>query len=523
MSSTVAKRKGTGGRAARLAARASGVAAAENAIAPGMLGGNFLPLGAHDQQRIHHAALHILENVGVAGAIPSCIELVSAAGGRLNDQGRLCFPPPLVEDILAKACRRFTLHGHDPARSLDISGKRVHFGTGGAAVSVLSMSTNEYRQTRLADLYDLTRLIDKLEHIHLITRPVVAGDIADPRRLDLNTSYACMSGSTKPIGISFSHPSHVEEAVAMFDMALGGEGRFAEQPFCVGSNCFMVPPLKFAADSCACLETQVRLGMPVVLLAASQAGATAPAALAGAVTQAVAECLSGLVYVNLLSPGHPAFFGTWPLVSDLRTGAMSGGSGEQALLMAACAQMATFYDLPSSVAAGMTDSKLPDAQSGFEKGYSTTLAALAGASMVQESAGMQASLLGVTYEGFVIDNEMLGSVMRMVRGIEVTDESLSVETIAEVATGAGHYLGHPQTHALMMREYVYPQLSDRGTPDQWKAAGGTDIRQRARVKVQQVLSEHYPDHISEETDARIRAAFDIRLPRGFMVPGSDRW
>ena len=285
----------------------------------------------------------------------------------------------------------------------------------------------------------------------------------------------------------------------------------------------MVPPLRFAADACECLEAQVRHGMPVNLLSASQAGATAPAALAGAVTQAVAECLAGIAYVNLLSPGHPAFFGTWPFVSDLRTGAMSGGSGELALLMAACAQMARFYGIPSCVAAGMTDSKVPDAQSGFEKGYTATLAALAGASLIQESAGMQASLMGVSYEGFVIDNEMLGAVLRMVRGIEVSDETLSVDIIAEVTAGAGHYLGHQQTHALMLREYIYPKLSDRSSPDQWKASGATEIRQRARVKVQQVLSEHYPHHIDEKLDARIRETFDIRLPRAFMVPGNDRW
>ena len=115
------------------------------------------------------------------------------------------------------------------------------------------------------------------------------------------------------------------------------------------SCCFVVPPLKFAADACRCLEAAVRAGMPVLLLAAGQAGATSPAALAGAVVQEVAEVLAGLVYVNLISPGHPAIFGPWPFVSDLRTGAMSGGSGEQALLTAACAQMGQFYDLPTGV------------------------------------------------------------------------------------------------------------------------------------------------------------------------------
>ena len=168
--------------------------------------------------------------------------------------------------------------------------------------------------------------------------------------------------------------------------------------------------------------------MPVLLLSAGQAGATSPAAIAGSVVQAVAEVLAGLVYVNLLKPGHPAIFGTWPFVSDLRTGAMSGGSGEQAVLMAACGQMGRFYDLPTGVAAGMADAKLPDAQSGYEKGYTVTLAAHSGTNLVYESAGMHASLLGACLESYIIDNDMLGAINRTVRGIDVTDETLSIDT-----------------------------------------------------------------------------------------------
>ena len=136
------------------------------------------------------------------------------------------------------------------------------------------------------------------------------------------------------------------EAIAMLHKIAGGEEAWRARPFVSNSNCFVVPPLRFATESCLVMEEVVKGGMPVLLLSAGQAGATAPASIAGAVAQAVAEVLAGLVYVNAISRGHPAIFGTWPFVSDLRTGAMSGGSGEQALLSAACAQMSHFYDLP---------------------------------------------------------------------------------------------------------------------------------------------------------------------------------
>jgi len=185
--------------------------------------------------------------------------------------------------------------------------------------------------------------------------------------------------------------------------------------------------------------------------------------------------------------------------------------------MAACAQMAHFYDLTGGVAAGITDSKVPDKQAGAEKGYTTALVANSGANMIYESAGMQASLLGFSMEGAVIDNDVLGGVLRTVRGIEVTDETLSIEVMREVCTeGPGHFLGHGQTMALMESEYVYPTVGDRSSPKEWAEKGSPWILQQARAKTRSILDSHFPGHIDQALDARIRETFDIKLPRANM-------
>ncbi|MDE0665624.1 MAG: trimethylamine methyltransferase family protein, partial [Acidimicrobiaceae bacterium] len=337
-------------------------------------------------------------------------------------------------------------------------------------------------------------------------------DMEDARLLDLNTAYAAMAGTTKPIGTSWFDREHVYETVDMFDMALGGPGEFRKRPFVAANNTFVVPPLRFAEESARAMVAQVETGMPINLLSAGQAGATSPAALAGSLAQALAECLAALTGVNLLSPGHPCVMGMWPFVSDLRTGAMSGGSGEEGILNAAAAQLLNWIDLPSGVAAGMADSKIPDNQAGYEKGINVALAGQAGANLVYESAGMLASILSCSLEALVIDNDMLGSINRTVRGIEVNEETLSAQLIAEVIAGPGHFLGSPQTLELMQREYVYPEIGDRDTPDNWLDAGGKDARDRAHEHVQRVLAEHHPSHIAPDVDARIRAAFPIHLP-----------
>jgi trimethylamine--corrinoid protein Co-methyltransferase len=513
-----------GGRAARRELRATPIPAAEQAVRPGLAGGHYRPLGADDVVRIHRAALDVLERIGLSDAIPSCVQLVTDAGGRLSEDGRLLFPRALVEDVIAGAARHFVLHGADPRHDMEPWGKKVHFGTAGAAVHMVDIDTGAYRDSTLADLYDIARMVDALDHIHFCQRSVVCRDLSDPREMDLNTCYACVAGTAKHVGTSFVQPEHVAEALAMLHAIAGDEARWRARPSVSMSCCFVVPPLTFAEDASRCLEAAVRGGMPVLLLAAGQAGATSPAALAGAVVQQVAEVLAGLVYVNLLAPGHPAMFGTWPFVSDLRTGAMSGGSGEQAVLMAACAQMAHFYDLTGGVAAGMTDSKVPDAQAGYEKGYTKALAALAGANLIYEAAGMHASLLGFCLESLVIDNDLIGNVLRTVRGIEVTEDSLSLEAIREVCVGGpGHFLGHRQTLRLMQTEYVYPAVGDRTSPKEWIERGSTDVRQRAKVRTREILARHYAAHINPELDARLRERFPIRLPTTNMRPGNGRW
>lgn len=509
----------SGGREARRALRAAPLAEDVRPIRAGLEGGRFAPLEQNDLERIHEAVLTLLETVGFANAIPSCIEALTRVGATYDDDGRIRFPRALVLSTIKKAARNFTLYGHDPRHDMVIQSKRVHYGTAGAAVHLVDVEKREYRESLLQDIYDAARIVDGLDNIHFFQRPMVPRDIPDPLEMDLNTLYACVSGTSKHVGTSFTVRENVAPALEMLYEIAGGEANFRARPFVSNSNCFVVPPMKFAEDACGVLEACVDGGIPILLLSAGQAGATAPAAIAGAVVQAVAEVLAGLVYVNALKPGHPAIFGTWPFVSDLRTGAMSGGSAEQALLTAACAQMAQFYDLPGGSAAGMADSKLPDIQSGYEKGITNVMAGLSGLNLVYESAGMHASLLGFCLESLIIDNDMLGQCLRCVRGIEVTDEALSIATISEVCMkGPGHYLGNEQTLRLMQTEYFYPAIADRFSPKEWNEKGKPDILQRAIAEKRRILAERFPRHIPKSIDDKLRTRFGdlIHLPRSGM-------
>jgi trimethylamine--corrinoid protein Co-methyltransferase len=171
--------------------------------------------------------------------------------------------------------------------------------------------------------------------------------------------------------------------------------------------------------------------------------------------------------------------GCVPAQADLRSGAFVGGSAEFALLNAACAQIAQHLEVPLYNSSGISDSKVPDAQ-----------------------------------------DDVNGSIMRMLKGIEVTEESLSLDVIDEVCKGPGHFLGHAQTLALMNSEYLYPGLLDRDSRDDWERKGARDIREAARARARKVLAEHWPEVIPEDLDAEIRRRFEILLPRQAMRPAA---
>jgi trimethylamine--corrinoid protein Co-methyltransferase len=503
-----------GGRAARKALRAAPLDDAIKPIRPGLEGGSYNPLTAEDCDKINEAALTALEEIGLADAPPSGVEIMTKAGAQLGDDGRLRYPRALIEDMLAIAARDITLHARDPQYDLHLSGSKVHYGTAGAAVHMVDVEARDYRECTLQDLFDAAKITQTLDNVHFFQRPMVARDIEDNREMDLNTIYACTSGTTKHIGTSISEPQFTPDLIALLHMIAGGEAAWRARPFVSNSNCFVVPPMKFATESCETMEACIRAGMPVLLLSAGQAGATSPAPIAASIVQATAECLAGLVYVNALAPGHPAVFGTWPFVSDLRSGAMSGGSGEQALLTAGCAQMHRYYGLSGGAAAGIADAKLPDMQAGWEQATSNVMAGLSGLNMVYEAAGMHASLLGFCLESLILGDDLIGQALRCVRGIDVTPDSISIDVMREVCLeGPGHYLGHAQTLGLMQSEYVYPALGDRTSPKEWVEVGRPDLIKAATARKEQILgapsSAAFPDAI----DTAIRERFNIHLPK----------
>ena len=295
MSEVEAKVVRGGARAARRAARTAPLPDNLRPVRPGMPGGQYKPLSDADVLRIHHAALDVLENIGLADATPSGIEYMTKAGAKLTLHGSADFP--------ARAGRGHRGAGGAALRAAWLRTRSTTWSRGvRASISAppgrrctSSMPRRGCTATRPRRICTTSRASSTRSSICISTS--VRWCAARSRlalEMDINTAYASVSGTTKHVGTSWVQPQHVEASLEMFHLIAGGEDKWRARPFVSQSNCFVVPPLKFAYDACLCLETAVRGGMPVLLLSAGQAGATAPAALASALVQEVAECLAGL-------------------------------------------------------------------------------------------------------------------------------------------------------------------------------------------------------------------------------------
>ena len=507
-----------GGRAARKALRDADTGS--DAIRAGLPGGRYRPLTDTDIARVHEAALTILADTGLADHIPELLDLVLPKGAELNGHGRLCFPRALMEDVLAGAAKEYYVHarGDRSGRNdMHCTARNVHFSNSGTAVTTYDAETRTYRPSTLRDIYDFTRLVDRLENIHMAGVTVLATDVPEDFPHDINMLYAVLAGTQKPACLSLRDRRHIPHAIRMIDLASGGEGTFMKAPSVIFGGCPVVSPLRFGRENLEVLIDTAKLGLVADLAVPPQSGATAPATLAGTLAQSVAEMLACVAIANLINPGSPVTFAAWPFITDLRTGSFTGGSGEQALIAAASIQMGNFYDLPTSVGCGMTDSKLPDAQYGLEKALTISLAAHAGGNRLCEVGGMLGSLMGCSFESMVIDDEACGMIARTLRGIEVSDETLAVDVIHECAVDPGHFLGNQHTLKHMNSEFVYPRLMDRERTDTWEGAGKTDLLDRARARADEILTTHHPNYFGA-ADAQVRETFPVLLPPDQMKP-----
>jgi len=456
-------------------------------IRKGLSGGQYKPLTDEDIQNIHSTSLKVLAEVGVEVNFKEARELFRSAGAEVDEASRIVkVHQDKVKELIETAPSVVRLCGRDENGELDcdIGGDAVYMGTGGTALNVQDPGAADSRRSELSDVMNMARLVEALDNIHFYMLNVYPNELA-VEEVDVNRFGAALTWTRKHVMGGVYTLEGVRNVIKMAEFIAGSAQELREQPFISMVTC-PISPFKLDKRYAELTMEAARNSIPVVVPSEPLCGATAPITLAGNLVVQNVDSLAGVMLTQLAHPGSPTLYGCISSITDLRDMKYLSGAVEMGLMNAASAQMAQFYKLPLYSTAGMSDSKVNDAQAGYESAITGLMVALAGGNLIHDAAGFLEFCMTASYDKLVIDNEIIGMVMRAVEGIEVNDETLAFDVLKEVGPG-GHFISNRHTRRHMRSEQYIPRLSDRENRDQWNMSSSKDTDARAADKAREVL------------------------------------
>lgn len=463
-------------------------------------------LDSDEIQAIHDSIVKLLGKIGVIFEASWALDVLNAAGCTVDYKTkRVLIPEHLLEEAINRSPRTIRLCGRNPKYDLKLEGTRVYFGSGANAVNVVHYHSGGKFSSRPATVEDLkkfTILTDALENVHCFIPPVHPKDVP-PKGVDCVKCEITFNYTEKH---NWTDAEGYEGAINQYEMACavaGGEKELRKRPILTLSPC-VTSPFSWGEYGLGQLRACAEKSIPSIIASEPITGATAPATIAGSVTQGTAEVLSGFVLAHLINPGTPTLLCILPTMMDMRAGNVALGSIEMGQMNAVAAQvMREYYGLPFIGGGCLSESKIPDQQAGFEKALTILYAALGGCSIIHHTSGILEALLSESLEQSVIDNEILGIVMHGLRRVEVNEDTLAVDTIMKVGP-SGHFLAEKHTLEHARKDLYIPKLADRFARTIWEKRGSKDIVERAHEKVQEILKTHQPEPLDEDIKKQLR-------------------
>src|SRR5579864_3137271 len=431
--------------------------------------------------RILAEAFELLERPGIRVQAPAALELVAAAGARVDTstEGDVAhIPEALARRALETVPHEFFLYDRAGKPVVHYGGDSVHFDPGSSCVYLLDPETLEHRPAQAADLARLIQVTEMLPQYAAQSTALVCADVAAEMG-DLYRLFLVLWYSNKPVVTGGFSAAGGRRMLELLALESGSHEQLRRKPRAVFDVC-PSPPLTWTEFAAQSLIDLARAGVPAEIISMPLAGAAAPVTLAGAVVQHAAECLSGITIHQLAAPGAPVVWGGAPAIFDMRTGKTPMGAIETAMLDVACAEVGKSLGLPTHAYMVAGDGRLIDAQVEMESGMSAVLGALAGINMIS-GAGMLDFLACHSIEKLVIDAEAIASAQRLIEGIDARAESLAVAMFAQTGL-SGDFLKLKETRSLFRKEQHFPSaVIDRGLA---RMDGTTsDILERARQRV----------------------------------------
>jgi trimethylamine--corrinoid protein Co-methyltransferase len=460
----------------------------------------FAVLSDTQLQDLHLAALEVLRRTGIRFHHLGALDQLKTAGAFVHDGNLVRFPAALVEDAVASAPGRIIMCNRHGEPAVWLEGTKTWFGTGSDCLNVLDPETGERRPFTQADLVAGYHLCDALPNIHFLMSIGIPADVNPDIAYDVQMALM-LEHTTKPLVFVTDDRASCQRAIDMAAAVAGGHDALVEQQRIL---LYSEPssPLQQSETAVDKLLLMAESRLPIVHSPAPLMGGTGPITMASGLAMSLAEILSSLVVHQLASPGAPFVFGAGLHHMDMKAAQICYASPEFQLTKAAIAQLGRWYGLPTWGYAGCTDAKLVDEQAALEALLSVLMAKLSGANLIHD-LGYVESGLTTAFEMIVLTDELVALADHLLKGIEITDETLMLDEIDTVGPG-GHFMDTAQTLSRF-REFWYPGLLDRTRREQWLAAGATTLGQRLNARVKEIVREHRPKPLDAQTRQAVQS------------------
>ena len=437
---------------------------------------------------IRQAAFEVIEKVGFNCMHAGARKMLGQAGAIVKDN-LVRIPRYIVETCLLTTPKGWTIYDRNENRAMEVEGRKSHYGTSTASPSTKDALTGEYHETRIEDIATGAKVADAMEHIDFVM-PMGSSQDVPGEAADVHEFPAVVANTIKPIVFIGYTSLGCEYVYEMAAVVAGGMDQLQERPFLILYP-EAISPLQFPEEVVDRIFIAADRFMPQLPGSTVQAGATGPVTMAGVVVQLTAESLIHLTIAQLRKTGCPVAMSGNVGILDMSNALLTMGAPENSLAVAAQAEVAQSFDLPTWGLAGMTDAKSLDAQAGLESAFSILSQGLAGLNLIHD-VGYMASGMACSCEQLVMGNEIIGMTKRFIQGITVNAETLAREVIDAVGPG-GHFLTQKHTLDNLRKELWTTKLFNRQPISSWQKDGHPTLEKKVQNKVREIVEVHQPE------------------------------
>ena len=456
-------------------------------------------LSTKDIETIHETSLKILKEVGMVFPAKEALSVFEKSGAKIINKDTVLIDETLVNKALKTTLKRkdVTLFAKDPKNDIRFEEHNPGLSCMTMATSVIDPWTGEKRSATNNDLERLVKIADELEHVK------VAGGLVTPQDVDLSvcdwhTWATCLKNTTKHITGGVLGYKGVQDAIKMGSISSGSKEAFLKRPF-ISGWVLTLPPLGMDTESLEAMMEMNRYNIPIMLSSGPIMGSTSPVTIPATVAQAHAEILACITLSQLINPGAPLVYTSFARGMNMKTTNISMAGPEFAVLKVAMAQMGLWLDLPIRMPSMLRDSKVLDAQAGFETGMVGTLSSFN--ADIMDAMQLDTDLV-VDYSDLVFCNDCMGFIKHALKGPIVDQESLAFDLIKETGPG-GNFLCSQHTFQHFKKELWHSDLFDHDNWESWKNKGAKTIREKALEKIHIMLEKEYQPLLTPEQETAI--------------------